>query len=118
MEGDWETRHEFFAANQELLEEVDALEQRARRRDIRVDDETLFRFYEERIPADIVSGAHFDRWWRDARRADPDLLTFTQDLLIDPAAAEASPGAPTRGSRASSCSRSATASSPGPSTTA
>jgi ATP-dependent helicase HrpA len=94
VEGDWETRHEFFAANQELLEEVDALEQRARRRDIRVDDETLFRFYDERIPGDVVSGAHFDRWWRDARRTTPDLLTFTEDLLVDRAAAEAIAGRP------------------------
>ena len=37
VEGDWETRHEFFAANQALLEEVDALEQRARRRDLLVE---------------------------------------------------------------------------------
>ena len=94
VEGDWETRHEFFTANARLLEEVDALEQRARRRDIRVDDETLFRFYDERIPADVVSGAHFDRWWRDERRRDPDRLTFTEDLLVDPAAAGAAAGRP------------------------
>ena len=71
VEGEWETRHAFWAANQALLEEVDALEQRARRRDLRVRDEALFAFYDERIPAEIVSGAHFDRWWRDARRPTP-----------------------------------------------
>ena len=68
VEGEWETRHAFWAANQALLEEVDALEQRARRRDMRVRDEALFDFFDARIPADVVSGAHFDRWWRDARR--------------------------------------------------
>ncbi len=53
------------------VEEVEALEDRARRRDILVDDEALFDFYDARIPADVVSGAHFDRWWRDERRARP-----------------------------------------------
>ena len=73
VEGDWEARHRFLAANRELLERVDELEARARRRDIRVTDQGLYDFYDARIPADVVSGAHFDRWWRDARRADPEL---------------------------------------------
>ena len=47
------------------------------------DDEALFAFYDERIPADVVSGAHFDRWWRDERRADPDLLTYTRGAARD-----------------------------------
>jgi ATP-dependent helicase HrpA len=82
VEGDWETRHEFLAQNQRLVAEVEALEDRARRRDILVDDEALFGFYAERIPDDVVSAAHFDRWWRDARRSDPRLLTFPRELLM------------------------------------
>jgi ATP-dependent helicase HrpA len=82
VERDWQTRHRFFADNGKLLAEVDALEQRARRRDILVDDDTLFRFFDERIPAGVVSAAHFDRWWKDARRAQPDLLTYTRELLV------------------------------------
>ena len=88
VEGDWDTRHRFLAANQQLVEEVEALEERARRRDILVDDQTLYDFYSARIPESIVSGAHFDRWWRDERKLRPDLLTFTRELLINPAAAE------------------------------
>jgi ATP-dependent helicase HrpA len=94
VEGEWETRHAFWAVNQELLEEVDALERRARRRDLRVSDEALFAFYDERIPADVVSGAHFDRWWRDARRADPDLLTYTRELLVADDDADVDAGRP------------------------
>src|SRR4051794_31930823 len=82
IEGDWKSRHEFLAENRRLVAEVEALEDRARRRDILVDDATLFAFYDERIPSDVVSAAHFDRWWRDARRADPARLTFTRDLLM------------------------------------
>ena len=49
VEGDWRTHHEFFHANRALLDEVEELEDRARRRDILVDDETLFAFYDERV---------------------------------------------------------------------
>ncbi|WP_432574219.1 ATP-dependent RNA helicase HrpA [Kineococcus sp. SYSU DK005] len=82
VEGDFETRHEFFARNRELLEEAEELEHRARRRDIVVDDQVLFDFYDARVPADVVSGRHFDAWWKQARRTDPDLLTFDPDMLV------------------------------------
>ncbi len=82
VEGDWETRHEFFHANRRLLAELSDLEARARRRDIVVDDETLVDFYDARVPADVVSGAHFDTWWKTARGSDAELLTFTEDLLV------------------------------------
>lgn len=83
VEGDWETHHEFFHDNRALLDEVEELEHRARRRDILVDDETLFDFYDARIPEDIVSGRHFDAWWKRARRSDPDLLGFEKSMLIN-----------------------------------
>ena len=95
VEGDWETRHEFFHANRRLLEDLGQLEARARRRDILVDDETLVAFYDERIPAEVVSGAHFDSWWKKARREDPDLLTFTEDLLVADADAVSADDFPT-----------------------
>ena len=86
VEGDWETHHEFFRANQALLKRLSELEERARRRDIVVDDEDLITFYEQRVPAEVVSQRHFDRWWKDARRQTPDLLTFTEELLTRDAA--------------------------------
>ncbi|HEX6022158.1 MAG TPA: ATP-dependent RNA helicase HrpA [Solirubrobacter sp.] len=94
VEGEWDTRHRFFAENQKLVEEVEALEERARRRDILVDDQARYDFYAARIPEWVVSGAHFDRWWRDERRVRPDLLTFTRELLINPTAAEDIAGRP------------------------
>ncbi|PYA65802.1 ATP-dependent RNA helicase HrpA, partial [Serratia marcescens] len=60
VEGDWQTRHAFFRENQKLRAEVEELEHKSRRRDILVDDETLFGFYDRRIPNDVVSGRHFD----------------------------------------------------------
>ncbi|QKW35690.1 ATP-dependent RNA helicase HrpA [Actinomadura sp. NAK00032] len=83
VEGDWDTHHRFFHDNRALLDEVEELEHRARRRDILVDDETLFDFYDARIPEDVVSGRHFDAWWKAARRTDPDLLGFEKSMLIN-----------------------------------
>jgi ATP-dependent helicase HrpA len=83
VEGDWETHHAFFRDNRDLLAEVEELEHRARRRDILVDDETLFAFYDQRLPADVVSARHFDSWWKQARREQPDLLTFEKAMLVN-----------------------------------
>ncbi|HZA85061.1 MAG TPA: ATP-dependent RNA helicase HrpA, partial [Actinomycetes bacterium] len=82
VEGDWETTHEFFARNRRLLAEVEELEHRARRRDILVDDQALFDFYDRRIPDEVVSARHFDAWWRRASRDRPDLLDFERSMLV------------------------------------
>ncbi|MCM2412784.1 ATP-dependent RNA helicase HrpA [Streptomyces sp. RKAG290] len=83
VEGDWRTHHQFFHDNRKLLGEVEELEHRARRRDILVDDETLFDFYDQRIPEHVVSGAHFDSWWKHKRRDEPDALDFERSMLIN-----------------------------------
>ncbi|WP_425570126.1 ATP-dependent RNA helicase HrpA [Saccharopolyspora cebuensis] len=90
VEGDWETRHAFFRENRALLEEVEDLEQRARRRDILVDDETLFDFYDRRVGAEVVSGRHFDTWWKQVREEQPDLLNFEKSMLINESSAAVS----------------------------
>ena len=82
VEGDWQTRHAFFSANLKLRAEVEELEHKSRRRDILVDDETLFSFYDQHIPSDIVSGRHFDNWWKTAGKQKPDLLSFEKEMLI------------------------------------
>jgi ATP-dependent helicase HrpA len=75
------SRHRFLETNRRLLEEAEELEHRARRRDIVVDEHTLFDFYDARVGADVVSGAHFDQWWKQERRKRPDLLTFDPAML-------------------------------------
>ncbi|MFE6283009.1 ATP-dependent RNA helicase HrpA [Streptomyces sp. NPDC057877] len=82
VEGDWRTHHKFFADNRRLLSEVEELEHRARRRDIVVDDETLYDFYDQRVPEHVVSGAHFDSWWKHKRHEQPDFLDFEREMLI------------------------------------
>jgi ATP-dependent helicase HrpA len=90
VQGEWQTRHRFFHENRALLEEAEELEHRARRRDIVVDEQTLFDFYDARVGADVVSGAHFDSWWKRARQKKPGLLTFDPEMLVNEAAGEVS----------------------------
>ncbi|MEN8581953.1 ATP-dependent RNA helicase HrpA [Burkholderia sp. RS01] len=82
VEGDWKTHHKFFHRNRALLQEVEELEARMRRRDLLVDDETLFEFYDARVGKDVVSERHFDKWWKEARQQDAALLDFDQSLLL------------------------------------
>jgi ATP-dependent helicase HrpA len=86
--GEWSSHHRFLAENQRLLEEAEELEHRARRRDIVVDEHTLFDFYDARIGAEVVSGAHFDTWWKKERQRRPDLLTFDPAMLTHDTAGE------------------------------
>ncbi|MCP2298019.1 ATP-dependent helicase HrpA [Nocardia amikacinitolerans] len=91
VQGEWQTKHEFFHRNRELLDDVADLEHRARRRDILVDDEVLFEFYDKRVPADVVSARHFDSWWRTAKRKDPALLDFSKSTVVNENAAALDP---------------------------
>jgi ATP-dependent helicase HrpA len=92
VDGDWRTHHAFVAANRDVLRDVDALRQRFRRRDLLVDeDDALYRLYDERLPASVVSGRHFDSWWKKARRRQPELLTFTPEMLMGDVAASLDP---------------------------
>ncbi|MDT0166326.1 ATP-dependent RNA helicase HrpA [Actinotalea sp. AC32] len=87
VQGEWTTHHRFFHDNAATLAEAEQLEHRARRRGLVVDDDVLFAFYDERVPADVVSARHFDQWWKRAQRDQPDLLTFRLDEVITDEAA-------------------------------
>lgn len=82
VHGDWASRHRFLADNAALRAELAELEDRVRRRDLIVDDDTVYDLYDTRIPAEVVSARHFDGWWRKQRQATPELLTFTRDELL------------------------------------
>ncbi len=82
VEGEWETKHAFFKQNRKLLQEVEELEHKSRRRDILVDDDELFDFYDQRVGTDVVSGRHFDTWWKKASSENKDLLNFEKEMLF------------------------------------
>ena len=75
--------YDFDRANRELRRELGEVEERTRRRDILVDDEAVIEFYDACIPREISDVRSFERWWKDARRSAPDLLTMTRADLVD-----------------------------------
>ncbi len=83
VEGDWDEHHAFMRENERRVEEVEALEARARRRDLLASEARRAAFFEERVPLDVVSGRHFDRWWKRARQTQPTLLDYPTQMLIE-----------------------------------
>lgn len=82
VDGEWEAQHAFLEENRRRIAEVEALEERTRRRDLLVGEDARLRFFDARVPEEVVSGVEFERWWRDAARGDGDLLTLPRELLL------------------------------------
>jgi ATP-dependent helicase HrpA len=80
--GDYETRAPFFAHNQKLIREIENLEHKSRRLDVLVDDQLIAAFYDKEIPGDIVNGAGFEKWYKDASRDNPKLLYLNREELM------------------------------------
>ena len=80
--GEFNTLAAFFAHNQKLIRDIEALEHKARRPDVLVDDELIFAFYDSRIPPQIHNGAAFEGWRKEAERTDPKLLYLQRDDLM------------------------------------
>jgi len=84
---EYDTRAPFLAWNRALLKEIEALEHKARRRDVLVDEEAIYAFYDGVVPEGIVDGAGFEAWRAEAERANPRLLYLTREVLMRHAAA-------------------------------
>jgi ATP-dependent helicase HrpA len=80
--GEIETRAPFFVHNRKLIAEIEALEHKSRRPDVLVDDELIYAFYDQRIPANIHNGAAFEAWRKKNEHADPNLLHLKKDDLM------------------------------------
>jgi ATP-dependent helicase HrpA len=80
--GDYDTRAPFFAHNQKLIREIENLEHKSRRLDVLVDDQLIAAFYDKEIPGDIVNGAGFEKWYKDASRDNPKLLFLNKEELM------------------------------------
>ena len=87
-EGDWTTHHEFWAHNKRFLADLKGWGDRVRRVDL-IDEEAVYRFYAQRVGAQVVSTRHFDRWWKRERAQRPDLLTMRiEDFVNTPVSDE------------------------------
>jgi len=80
--GEWETPLPFLAANQKLVRQVEELEHKARRQDVLVDEELIYAFYDQQLPADVCSGYSLERWYREEVKKQPKLLQLTREELM------------------------------------
>jgi ATP-dependent helicase HrpA len=82
VRGEFRTPAAFAEHNRRLLMELDQLESKLRRRDVLVDEEQLFRFFDERLPSSVVDGVRFQRWWKKAAAEQPALLRLDRDSIM------------------------------------
>ncbi|UZD56277.1 ATP-dependent RNA helicase HrpA [Caldimonas aquatica] len=82
VHGEWETKLPFLAHNQNLVRQVEELEHKSRRQDVLVDEELIYAFYDQQVPADVHSGHGFERWYREESRRQPKLLMLTKEELM------------------------------------
>ena len=80
--GELNSKAPFLEYNHRLVGEVLELEAKSRRRDVLVDDELLFRFFDERVPKHVASGPQFERWYKQAAQAERDALMLTREYLM------------------------------------
>jgi ATP-dependent helicase HrpA len=80
--GQWETKLPFLEANLKLIQQVEELEHKARRQDVLVDDELIYAFYDQQLPADVCSGYSFENWYREEVKKQPKLLLLTREELM------------------------------------
>ncbi|HJW11865.1 MAG TPA: DUF3418 domain-containing protein, partial [Albitalea sp.] len=79
---EWDSKLPFLAANRKLITQVEELEHKSRRQDVLVGDELIHAFYDQQLPADVCSGAGFERWYREESKRQPKLLFLTREELM------------------------------------
>ncbi|TXI71637.1 MAG: DUF3418 domain-containing protein, partial [Limnohabitans sp.] len=82
VEGQWDTKLPFLAANLRMVAKVEELEHKSRRQDVLVDDELIYAYYDAQIPPDVYNGRLMEPWWREQSRSNPKFLYLTRDELM------------------------------------
>ncbi|PUE48791.1 ATP-dependent RNA helicase HrpA [Limnohabitans sp. 2KL-51] len=78
----WETQLPFLAANHKMIAKVEELEHKSRRQDVLVDDELIYAFYDQQLPADVCSGRLLEDWYRHESAKQPRLLMLNREELM------------------------------------
>ena len=82
VQGQWETNLTFLDANHKMIAKVEELEHKSRRQDVLVDDELIFAFYDQQIPADVCSGRLLEAWYKNEVKRQPSLLVLSREELM------------------------------------
>ncbi|VAW76957.1 ATP-dependent helicase HrpA, partial [hydrothermal vent metagenome] len=88
VQGEYRTHLAFAGANRRLLDKLDQLEAKSRRRDLLADEDILYDFFDQRLPASVYEARSFEKWWKQAKKQQPELLNLTPELLMQHDAAE------------------------------
>ena len=78
----WATQLPFLAANHKMIAKVEELEHKSRRQDVLVDDELIYAFYDQQLPADVCNGRLLENWYRHESAKQPRLLMLTREELM------------------------------------
>ncbi|MCS6810813.1 MAG: ATP-dependent RNA helicase HrpA [Tepidimonas sp.] len=81
-EDTWDGKLPFWAHNRRVLREVQALEHKARRQDVLVDEALIYAFFDRQLPAEVCSGRDLERWWRQASAEARQRLFLSRDELM------------------------------------
>ncbi|MBB2483974.1 ATP-dependent RNA helicase HrpA [Mitsuaria sp. WAJ17] len=82
VNGEWDTKLPFLVHNQKQIAKVEELEHKSRRQDVLVDEGLIYAYYDQQLPAEVCSGATFEKWYREASRGNPRLLHLSRDELM------------------------------------
>ena len=82
VDGQWRERHAFQRRNEALVEQAREVERRSRTHGLVADEMALERFFDDLLPASIISAVHFNRWWKNEKRQNPHLLDYPPELLL------------------------------------
>jgi ATP-dependent helicase HrpA len=88
VQGEWDSKQAFDRDNRELLKRLEEIAESSRKPQYSPDDEDVFRFYQSRIPQEVVSTRSFEGWWKKEQRTNPNLLTMTREDLLPPETTE------------------------------
>jgi ATP-dependent helicase HrpA len=82
VDGEWDTKLPFLAHNAKLLKQVEDIEHKSRRQDVLVDDELIYAYYDQQVPAAVCSGYLMEQWYTDEVKKQPQLLHLTREELM------------------------------------
>ncbi|NOT11045.1 MAG: ATP-dependent RNA helicase HrpA [Methylococcaceae bacterium] len=81
VDHDYHSNAPFYVANQKLLEEVGIIQHKGRRVDLVEDEQWLYQFYDNKLPAEVVNGITLDKWRKTAEKANSKILFLTKEDL-------------------------------------
>jgi ATP-dependent helicase HrpA len=88
VEGGYESSGKFWQENKKLIKEIETLEHKSRRRDILINDEVLYAFYDKKINTEIINGDGFEFWRKTIEQKEPKHLYLTKEFLMQHSAQE------------------------------